>query len=75
MCRSIKVLRKAGQPPATADEIHAAVRQFVRKVTGSREPSRANAAAYEGAIARIAALTGDLLETMQQNGRKPRSPS
>ncbi len=65
MCRSIKVLRKTGQPLATNDEVSAAARQFIRKVTGSRNPARAHEAAYEQAIAEITAITGRLLARME----------
>jgi hypothetical protein len=49
MCRSIKTLRRAGEP-ATPEEIEAAARQFVRKVSGFHRPSRANTTAFESAI-------------------------
>ncbi|MBL8214783.1 MAG: DUF2277 domain-containing protein [Bryobacterales bacterium] len=65
MCRSIKVLRKTGQPLATKDEVSAAARQFIRKVTGSRNPARVHEAAYEEAIADITAITGRLLAQME----------
>ncbi|MBW6454614.1 MAG: DUF2277 domain-containing protein [Trueperaceae bacterium] len=51
MCRNIKQLRGA-EPPATAAKIHDAALQFVRKVSGYRAPSAANAAAFEAAAAR-----------------------
>jgi hypothetical protein len=60
MCRSIKQLR-IPDAPATDAEIEAAARQFVRKVSGFRKPSRANEAAYELAIAEIADSTRRLL--------------
>ncbi|WBL36812.1 DUF2277 domain-containing protein [Tepidiforma flava] len=60
MCRSIKTLR--GQvPPATAEEVRAAALQYVRKVSGYRQPSRRNAAAFERAVAEVAAATERLL--------------
>lgn len=60
MCRSIKTLRRAGEP-ATEEEIRAAALQFVRKVSGFRAPSRANTAAFEAAIEEVAAATRELL--------------
>ena len=51
MCRSIKVLRHPAAPAATPDEIAAAALQFVRKVSGTRKPSKANQAAFDAAVA------------------------
>jgi hypothetical protein len=61
MCRSIKVLRRADEP-ATTGEIEAAARQFVRKVSGYRIPSARNGAAFDAAIADVAAASRRLLE-------------
>ena len=63
MCRSIKQLRGA-DPPPTAAEIDAAALQYVRKVSGYRKPSRANQAAFDAAVAAIAAETRILLATL-----------
>ena len=63
MCRNIKQLRRPDQPP-TDDEIEAAALQFVRKVSGYRKPSRANEAAFNTAIAEIAASTRRMLADM-----------
>jgi hypothetical protein len=60
MCRSIKQLRNAEQV-ATADEIQAAALQYVRKISGFRSPSRTNQAAFDAAVAEIAAATERLL--------------
>ena len=60
MCRNIKQLRRAG-PPATEAEIDAAALQFVRKVSGYRQPSRVNEEAFNMAVAEIAAATQRLL--------------
>jgi hypothetical protein len=60
MCRSIKTLRRAEQP-ATEDEIRAAALQFVRKVSGYRQPSRTNAAAFDAAVAQISESSQRLL--------------
>src|SRR5689334_15279389 len=56
MCRSIKVLRRPDEP-ATTGEIEAAARQFVRKVSGYRTPSARNTAAFDAAIAEVAAVS------------------
>ncbi len=53
MCRSIKVLRKPGEP-ATAEELNAAALQFVRKISGFQKPSKANTEAFEQAVADVA---------------------
>ncbi len=63
MCRSIKVLRNGGTP-VPPDEISAAALQFVRKVSGSRKPSKANQAAFDAAVQRIAQATEKLLQEM-----------
>ena len=62
MCRSIKTLRRADEA-ATTGELEAAARQFVRKISGYRNPSARNADAFEAAIAEIAASSSKLLET------------
>jgi hypothetical protein len=63
MCRSIKTLRD-GPTPARDDEISAAALQFVRKVSGYRKPSSANQAAFEAAVADVAAASKRLLEAV-----------
>jgi len=60
MCRSIRTLRDS-EIPATTGEVEAAARQFVRKVSGYRVPSARNAAAFDAAIAEIAAASEKLL--------------
>ena len=70
MCRSIKQLRNE-EIPATPDEIAAAARQFVRKVSGYRKPSRANEVAFEQAISEISAATEKLLHNLVTSGQKP----
>lgn len=63
MCRSIRTLRDA-ERPATTGEVHAAARQYVRKVSGFRTPSARNAAAFEAAIEEIAAASERLLRAL-----------
>jgi len=60
MCRNIKTLHNF-EPPATEDEIRAAALQYVRKVSGSQKPSKANEAAFERAVDEIAHITSHLL--------------
>jgi hypothetical protein len=72
MCRSIKVLRKAGQPPATAEELQAAALQFVRKISGFQKPSRVNQEAFERAVREVAEASGRLLETVGGRGKDHR---
>ncbi len=63
MCRSIKVLRNS-ESPATEDEVEAAALQFVRKISGYRQPSRANAAAFDQAVADVAEASRRLLSEL-----------
>lgn len=63
MCRSIKVLRRPGEP-ATPEEAHAAALQFVRKISGYNKPSVRNQAAFDRAVADIAAVARRLLEAV-----------
>jgi len=62
MCRSIKQLR--GTEPATEEEIRAAALQFVRKVSGYRQPSRANADAFDRAVRDVSDASAKLLEAL-----------
>ena len=63
MCRSIKVLRNP-EAPATDAEVEAAALQFVRKISGYRQPSRANADAFDAAVAEVAAASRKLLSQL-----------
>lgn len=60
MCRNIRPLHNF-DPPATEEEAHAAALQYVRKVSGSTRPSRANEAAFERAVEAVAQATVVLL--------------
>jgi hypothetical protein len=64
MCRSIRTLHNF-EPPATASEVEAAALQYVRKISGYRTPSKANAAAFERAVAVIAAASTELLDELE----------
>lgn len=63
MCRNIKVLYNF-EPPANNQEIQAAALQYVRKVSGFHEPSKANEAAFNKAVEQIASVTGNLLDAL-----------
>lgn len=64
MCRSIKQLRKPDFNP-TDEEISAAALQYVRKVSGYRQPSRVNQAVFEQAVSEVAQTTRLLLENLE----------
>ncbi len=68
MCRSIVTLR--GPTPATDDDVKAAALQFVRKVSGYRQPSRANQESFEGAVDEIAGSVRRLLTDIDTNSRR-----
>ena len=63
MCRNIRVLHNF-EPPATSDEVQAAALQYVRKVSGAAKPSAANQAAFDKAVAAVAAATQELLDAL-----------
>jgi len=63
MCRSIKTLRRADEA-ATTGELEAAARQYVRKLSGFREPSVRNQEAFDAAIAEVAAASRRLVESI-----------
>jgi hypothetical protein len=63
MCRNIRTLHNF-DPPATDDEVHAAALQYVRKISGSTKPSKANEAAFEHAVEVIAAASRELLDAL-----------
>ena len=63
MCRNIHTLHNF-EPAANDEEVHAAALQYVRKISGSTNPSKANAAAFEHAVAEIAHITAHLLEDL-----------
>jgi len=73
MCRNIKTLANFA-PPATDDEIRASALQFVRKLSGSNRPSRANEAAFYAAVDEVTAaaqrLIGSLTTTAPPRNRE-----
>jgi hypothetical protein len=72
MCRNITELRGL-EPPATGEEIAAAARQYVRKVSGITHPSPANAEAFEEAVAEVAATTARLLDALPARRQPPKT--
>jgi len=67
MCRSIKTLRRKDEP-ATEEEVRAAALQFVRKVSGFRQPSRRNSEAFDAAVDEISDASRRLLDALAQPG-------
>ena len=74
MCRSIKVLRKPGQP-ATPEELNAAALQFVRKISGFHKPSQANQEPFRIAVLEIASASQRLLESLKVVGTPSPEPA
>jgi hypothetical protein len=64
MCRNIRTLHNF-EPPATEDEVRAAALQYVRKISGSTRPSKANEAAFERAVEAVAAASTRLLAELE----------
>jgi len=63
MCRNIRQLHNF-EPPATQEEIRAAAVQYVRKISGSSKPSRANLAAFDRAVDAVTAASAQLLDEL-----------
>ena len=63
MCRNIRPLHNF-EPPATRDEAHDAALQYVRKISGSTKPSKANEEAFERAVAAVTEATTRLLDEL-----------
>lgn len=72
MCRNITELRGL-EPAATAEEITAAARQYVRKVSGISRPTEAVAEAFEAAVTDVAAATSRLLNELPPRRQPPKS--
>ena len=66
MCRNINTLANF-EPPATDDEIRASALQFVRKLSGTTKPSRANEAAFNQAVEEVSAAAHRLIDSLQIN--------
>lgn len=63
MCRNIHTLHNF-EPAATAEEVHAAALQYVRKIAGTTKPSKANQEAFDRAVHEIAHATQHLLDDL-----------
>jgi hypothetical protein len=72
MCRNITILRGL-EPPATAEEIEEAARQYVRKVGGIQAVSSATEEPFERAVRKVAEATTELLEGLPPRRRPPTS--
>jgi hypothetical protein len=68
MCRSIKTLR-TNEGPVSDEEVEAAALQFIRKVSGYRQPSQANREVFETAVGQVADVTRSLLDSLVVNHR------
>jgi hypothetical protein len=66
MCRNIKTLFNF-DPPVTDEEIRAASLQFVRKISGFTQPSKANEASFLAAIDEVASVSARLLRSLETN--------
>lgn len=64
MCRNIKTLFNF-DPPVTDDEVRAASLQFVRKISGFTNPSKANEHAFQAAVDEVAAISSRLLRSLE----------
>ncbi|MCT7371130.1 DUF2277 domain-containing protein [Mycolicibacterium llatzerense] len=72
MCRNITELRGL-EPAATAEEIEAAARQYIRKVSGITRPTAANVDAFEVAVAEVTAVTEKLLSQLPARRQPPKT--
>ncbi len=68
MCRSIKTLREPFTEDVTTADVQAAALQYVRKISGFRQPAAHNAAAFEAAVQAVAAATQELLDHLVVKG-------
>lgn len=66
MCRNIKTLANF-EPPATNDEVRASALQFVRKLSGTTRPSRANEAAFNQAVEDVTTIARRLIDSLETN--------
>jgi hypothetical protein len=64
MCRNIKVLANF-EPPATDDEVRASALQFVRKLSGTTKPSKANEEAFNQAVEEVTASARRLIDSLE----------
>ena len=66
MCRNIKTLYNF-EPTATEEEIYGASMQYVRKISGFTKPSQVNQTAFDKAVGEIAAISAELLGSLETN--------
>jgi hypothetical protein len=66
MCRNIKTLHNF-EPPATEEEVYLSSLQFVRKLSGFARPSKANEAAFDRAVKKVALAARELIDTLVTN--------
>jgi len=72
MCRNITTLRGL-EPPATTEEIEAAARQYVRKVSGITHPTATTDEAFEQAVTTVARVTAELLRDLPSRRQPPKN--
>jgi hypothetical protein len=72
MCRNITTLRGL-EPPATGEEIQAAARQYVRKVSGITHPTTATDEVFEQAVATVAKATAEVLAALPPRRQPPKN--
>ena len=70
MCRSIKTLRPPFAEDVTETDVRAAALQYVRKISGFREPAAHNAAAFDAAVKAVAEATANLLDSLEVRGAR-----
>ncbi|MGK5519730.1 DUF2277 family protein [Micromonospora sp. URMC 107] len=75
MCRSIKTLREPYVAEVTPADVDAAALQYVRKISGFRKPAAHNAAAFDAAVAAVAAATATLLAQLEVRGGRSAGPA
>jgi hypothetical protein len=72
MCRNITTLRGL-EPPATTEEIEAAARQYVRKVSGITHPTPATEEAFDKAVATVTRATAEVLQGLPPRRQPPKA--
>jgi len=70
MCRSIKTLRPPFAEDVTETDVRAAALQYVRKISGFREPAAHTAAAFDAAVKAVAEATATLLDSLEVRGAR-----
>lgn len=73
MCRSIKTLRPPFAEAVADSDVHAAALQYVRKISGFRQPAAHNAEAFERAVGEIEAATAQLLDSLEVRNHQARA--